>query len=114
MLLKLGVNRGYEMLITGRRVPTAELHAWGVSASVVPAESLLGDPLDVPPIPVPVLGVWSSGDRHLTERQMQDSAQYVSVPWRYERLDGVGHWMTLEAPERVSALLIDFLAGGRT
>jgi enoyl-CoA hydratase/carnithine racemase len=39
-LLKMGVNRGYEMLITGRRVSAAEMHEWGVVNSVVPAESL--------------------------------------------------------------------------
>ena len=41
---------------------------------------------------------------------MQRSQQYVTGPWRYERIEGVDHWMTLEAPERVSALLLDFLA----
>ncbi len=30
--------------------------------------------------------------------------------WRYERIDGAGHWMQLDAPERVNALLLDFLA----
>ena len=40
VLLKLGVNRGYEMLITGRRVPASQLHDWGVVNSVVPADAL--------------------------------------------------------------------------
>jgi len=31
-------------------------------------------------------------------------------PWRDERLEGVGHWMPLEAPERVNELLVDFLS----
>ena len=39
-LLKMGVNRGYEMLITGRRVSATEMHQWGVVNSVVPTESL--------------------------------------------------------------------------
>ena len=55
------------------------------------------------------MGVWSSGDIALTERQMVDSAQSVAGPWRYERLDGPGHWMQLEAPDVVTRLLIDFL-----
>jgi pimeloyl-ACP methyl ester carboxylesterase len=33
------------------------------------------------------------------------------VPWRYERLEGPGHWMHLEAPETINRLLIDFLPG---
>src|SRR5689334_10094234 len=39
-LLKLGPNRGYEAMITGRKVTASELKDWGVAASVVPAESL--------------------------------------------------------------------------
>lgn len=39
-LLKLGPNRGYEAMITGRKVPAAELKEWGVAASVVPADRL--------------------------------------------------------------------------
>ena len=45
VLLKLGVNRGYEMLITGRRVPAAELHGWGVVNSVVAADDLADEAL---------------------------------------------------------------------
>jgi pimeloyl-ACP methyl ester carboxylesterase len=55
------------------------------------------------------MGVWSSGDMALTERQMTNSAENVAGPWRYERLDGPGHWMQLEAPDDVTRLLIDFL-----
>ncbi len=39
-LLKLGPNRGYEAMITGRKVAAAELREWGVAASVVPAAGL--------------------------------------------------------------------------
>jgi pimeloyl-ACP methyl ester carboxylesterase len=55
------------------------------------------------------MGVWSSGDIALTEAQMQNSSQYVEGPWRYERIDGPGHWMQLEAPNEVNGLLLDFL-----
>ena len=33
----------------------------------------------------------------------------MAGPWRYERLDGPGHWMQLEVPGRVNELLLDFL-----
>ncbi len=39
-LLKLGPNRGYEAMITGRKVKAAELKEWGVASSVVPADEL--------------------------------------------------------------------------
>ncbi len=40
---------------------------------------------------------------------MARSAEHMAGPWRYERLEGPGHWMQLEAPDRVNALLLDFL-----
>jgi pimeloyl-ACP methyl ester carboxylesterase len=70
---------------------------------------LIGPPRDLPPVTVPVLGVWSSGDLALTEAQMTSSADYVTGPWRYERLDGPSHWMQLDAPEVVNSMLLDFL-----
>ncbi|WP_374024546.1 enoyl-CoA hydratase/isomerase family protein [Mycobacterium sp. HNNTM2301] len=39
-LLKMGPNRGYEAMITGRKVTAHELREWGVAASAVPAERL--------------------------------------------------------------------------
>jgi pimeloyl-ACP methyl ester carboxylesterase len=61
-------------------------------------------------VTVPVMGVWSDGDSALGERQMRDSAAYVQAGFRYERIDGADHWMQLTAPDRVNALLLDFLA----
>jgi pimeloyl-ACP methyl ester carboxylesterase len=55
------------------------------------------------------MGVWSSGDMALTEGQMTRSSAHISGQWRYERLEGPGHWMQLEAPQDVNRLLIDFL-----
>jgi pimeloyl-ACP methyl ester carboxylesterase len=40
---------------------------------------------------------------------MTGSSAFVSGPWRYERIEGAGHWMQLEAPDEVTALLLDFL-----
>jgi pimeloyl-ACP methyl ester carboxylesterase len=75
----------------------------------VPPESYLGPPIELPAVQAPTMGVWSSGDPALTEGQMTRSSAHVSGPWRYERLDGPGHWMQLEAPHEVNRLLLDFL-----
>jgi pimeloyl-ACP methyl ester carboxylesterase len=75
----------------------------------IPPERLLLSGLEVPPVQAPTMGVWSSGDIALTEAQMTNSASNVAGPWRYERLDGPGHWMQLEAPSELNRLLIDFL-----
>ena len=45
LLLRLGINRGYEALITGRTIPAEELERWGVLASVVPADGLQDEAL---------------------------------------------------------------------
>jgi pimeloyl-ACP methyl ester carboxylesterase len=65
--------------------------------------------LEMPAVQAPTMGVWSSGDFALTEGQMTGSAKNVAGPWRYERLDGPGHWMQLESPGEVNRLLVDFL-----
>ena len=72
-------------------------------------ESWVGPPLELPPVQAPAMGLWSTGDIALTEVQMTDSAKNMAGSWRYERLDGPGHWMQLEAPDQVNALLLDFL-----
>jgi pimeloyl-ACP methyl ester carboxylesterase len=63
------------------------------------------------PITCPTMGVWSDGDPFLGETQMSASADFVTGPWRYERVTGVGHWIPVMAPDRLNALLLDFLAG---
>jgi pimeloyl-ACP methyl ester carboxylesterase len=63
-----------------------------------------------PAIAAPTMGLWSSGDRYLTEGSVEGSAEHVTGPWRYERIDGASHWLELDAPERVNELLLDFLS----
>lgn len=58
----------------------------------------------------PVLGVWSTRDPALTERQMTASAEHVDGIWRYERVEGAGHWIPVEVPDVLNRLLVDFLA----
>ncbi|MFZ1927461.1 MAG: alpha/beta hydrolase [Solirubrobacteraceae bacterium] len=73
------------------------------------AKSFAQGGLVLPPIQVPTMGVWSSGDFALTEAQMINSAKNLNASWRYERIEGPGHWMQLEASEDVNRLLLDFL-----
>jgi pimeloyl-ACP methyl ester carboxylesterase len=76
----------------------------------LPPQNLVTPGIEVPPVKAPTMGMWSSGDMALLEDQMRNSSKFVEGSWRYERIDGAGHWMQLEAPERVNELLIDFLA----
>ena len=77
-------------------------------ANVSPAV-LLGEPFELPKIASPTLGVWSTLDFALTEEQMTASEAEVAAEWRYERLEGIGHWIPTEAPEHLTELLVEFL-----
>jgi pimeloyl-ACP methyl ester carboxylesterase len=63
------------------------------------------------PITTPTLYVWSTGDAYIGETAARDVERHVNGPYRFEVLSGVSHWITEEAPERFSALLLDHLAG---
>jgi pimeloyl-ACP methyl ester carboxylesterase len=76
----------------------------------IPPESWVGPPMELPPVQAPAMGVWSSGDFALLESQMTGSAQFCTGGFRYERVEGPGHWLQLEAPDKVNALLLDFLS----
>lgn len=72
-------------------------------------ERFLSPPLDLPPLEVPVMGVWSTEDVALLEAQMTESEEFVAGEWRYERIEGASHWIPLDQPDLVSDLLIDWL-----
>jgi pimeloyl-ACP methyl ester carboxylesterase len=73
-------------------------------------DAWITDPPPLPPIAAPTMGVWSSNDIALLEPQMVGSQKFVEGPWRYERIDGVDHWIPTQAPEKLNELLLDFLS----
>lgn len=60
-------------------------------------------------VSIPVMGIFSDGDRFLAEGQMTGTQKFVGGPWRYERIEGANHWLQLDAPDKVNALLLDYL-----
>lgn len=72
-----------------------------------------GRPREYPPVTAPTLAIWSSGDHYLVEDRVIESERHVAGPWRYVRLEGVSHWIPLDAPERLNGLLIDWLGPSR-
>jgi len=80
----------------------------GQSYYAANVKSLLGN--GPTPAQVPVIGVFSTRDIALVERQMTNSAALCPKGWRYVRLKGVNHWMQLHAPEKVTALMLEFMA----
>ncbi|MFJ8586804.1 alpha/beta fold hydrolase [Streptomyces sp. NPDC093595] len=106
----LGEHPGAEEAVERMRQPGALTSALAVYRAGLTPEVLFGPPLPLPPLPGPVLGVWSSGDRFLTEQSMTGTEKHVDGDWRYERVENAGHWFPLDAPERLNGLLLDFLA----
>jgi pimeloyl-ACP methyl ester carboxylesterase len=101
-----GNHPDHDAIVAALGALTASLNIYRAN---VPPESLVGEGFPLPPVQAPTMGIWSSGDMALTEAQMTGSAEHVAGSWRYERIDGPGHWMQLEAPDRVNQLLLDFL-----
>jgi pimeloyl-ACP methyl ester carboxylesterase len=62
-----------------------------------------------PRVSVPITGIYSDGDRFLTEGQMTGSACYCDNGFRYLRVSGANHWMQLDAPEKLTPLILDTL-----
>jgi pimeloyl-ACP methyl ester carboxylesterase len=87
---------------------TASLNWYRANLS---ASRFVSAPIEFPPIKAPTLAIWSDGDHAMLERQMVQSQQYVEGPCTYERIHGVGHFIPLEAPDRLNQLMLEFLAG---
>jgi len=59
---------------------------------------------------VPTMGLWSSGDTYLWEQWMTDTETLMDAEWRYERIEGASHWMTMDEPETVSKLIVEWFS----
>jgi pimeloyl-ACP methyl ester carboxylesterase len=71
-------------------------------------ESVIFGGRRLPPVQAPTLGIWSRGDRYLTEDAMLASEQCVAGAWRYAQFDG-SHWIPIDQGERLNHLLLEFL-----
>lgn len=71
-------------------------------------ESLPAMPLQIPPVRVPTLGIWSSGDHLLTEEQMIRSGEKVIGNWQYEKIDA-SHWVPLDEPQKLNEIIFNFI-----
>jgi pimeloyl-ACP methyl ester carboxylesterase len=94
-----------ELETSGSLTPALNYYRANIGAAVwaVP-------PPAFPSVRAATMGIWSTEDIALTEIQMTDSAPSVETTFRYERIEGAGHWMQLDAPQRVNELLIDFFS----
>jgi len=64
----------------------------------------------LPPVVVPTLYVWSSGDVALARGPAEATAEFVAGRYRFVVLDGVSHWVPEEVPGELVRLLLEHLA----
>jgi pimeloyl-ACP methyl ester carboxylesterase len=62
------------------------------------------------PIRVPTLYIWGDADDTVGRAAAEGTVDFVSAPYRFEALPGVGHFAADQAPERVSKLLLQQVA----
>ena len=89
--------------------PAAVTSSLNLYRAITPPESTIEPVPRFPPIDLPTLGMWSTEDIALVEAGMTGSAEFISGPWRYERIQGASHWMQIDAPQPVNTALLDFL-----
>ena len=65
---------------------------------------------DVPTVEVPTLYVWGSADATVGRRAAEGTADFVSGPYRFVELPGIGHFITDQAPAAFPPLLTAHLA----
>lgn len=106
----LGEHPDADAILEPLRAPGALTAALNIYRAGLPAEVQFGPDLPAAPLPGPVLGVWSTGDRFMTEQSMTGTGKHVDGTWRYERVENAGHWLQLDQPDRINTLLLDFLA----
>lgn len=62
------------------------------------------------PVTVPSLYVYGTDDFALGRKAADLTSRYVTGPYRFEVLEGVGHWIPDDAADRVNPMLLEHLA----
>jgi pimeloyl-ACP methyl ester carboxylesterase len=67
----------------------------------------------LPPVRVPTLYLWGDQDATVGRAAAELTQQHVSAPFRLKVVPNAGHFLTDQAPEAVSAALLEHLAAFR-
>lgn len=62
----------------------------------------------VPPVSAPTMALLGGHDLGFTEQAMQASQAYVTGEWKYVLIEDAGHYIPVDAPDRVAQLLLDW------
>ena len=80
----------------------------GGGAGLVSRAGAIRGPLG--PIRVPTLYIWGDADDTVGRIAAEGTVDFVSAPFSFEVLPGVGHFAADQAPDRVSELLLQQVA----
>ena len=58
-------------------------------------------------IVAPTAFLWGDQDPALGRLQAEKTAEYIEVEYRFEVLEGAGHWLQFERPDEVARALVD-------
>jgi pimeloyl-ACP methyl ester carboxylesterase len=64
---------------------------------------------EVPAVNVPTMYLWGDHDATVGRHAAEATTKYVTGPYRFEVLPGIGHFLTDQAPDRVTELLLEHL-----
>jgi pimeloyl-ACP methyl ester carboxylesterase len=70
----------------------------------------VNDLVDLTPVAVPTLYIWSTGDANLGRYAAEVTEECVIGYYHYEELEGVNHWIPETAPDELSRLLLGHLS----
>lgn len=62
------------------------------------------------PIDVPTLFLWGDADDTVGRAAAEGTGEFITAPYRFEVLPGVGHYAADQVPDRVNELLLEHLA----
>jgi pimeloyl-ACP methyl ester carboxylesterase len=80
-------------------------------ANLAPTPGSSGTPRPAAgPCTVPTMYIWSDGDTALCRDSAVLTEKFVTGPYRFEIVQGVGHWVPELAADRVNSLLLEHLA----
>jgi pimeloyl-ACP methyl ester carboxylesterase len=66
--------------------------------------------VEVGAVSVPTLYIWGDADATVGRAAAEWTREFATGPFRFEALPGIGHFVTDEAPDVVTRLLLDHLA----
>jgi pimeloyl-ACP methyl ester carboxylesterase len=63
----------------------------------------------IPPVTVPTLYIWGTADASVGRRAAELTEHFVSGPYRFVEIEGGGHFILDQFPDRIAQLLIEHL-----